>query len=118
MFFPHSPPTPRGRELGATGEGGDDRQVEGALGRREKVSLVQAQRDSSAQWLHPGVVADDCPLSVMRRSERTALQKYPLRHKDYFELKAMKNQKMEKVTLWGCFPHLIRSKKFWEIRLL
>ena len=48
MFFPHSPPTPRGRELGATGEGGDDRQVEGALGRREKVSLVQAQRDSSA----------------------------------------------------------------------
>lgn len=40
MFFPHSPPTPRGRELGATGEGGDDRQVEGALGRREKVPLV------------------------------------------------------------------------------
>ena len=61
--------------------------------------LVQAQRVSSAWRLHPGVVADDRPLSVMRRSERTALQIYPLWHKDYFELKAMKNQKMEKETL-------------------
>ena len=30
----------------------------------------------------------------------------------------MENQKMEKETFWGCFLHLIRSKTFWEIRLL